>query len=61
MRNGHKGRMACGILELMLGVGLILYICGGPAADRSGCGGRGGGDGGTCDLLYRCNGGSGEA
>ena len=27
MRNGHKGRMACGILELMLGVGLILYIC----------------------------------
>ena len=24
MRNGHKGRMACGILELMLGVGLIL-------------------------------------
>ena len=25
MRNGHKGRMACGILELMLGVGLILY------------------------------------
>ena len=22
MRNGHKGRMACGILELMLGVGL---------------------------------------
>ena len=58
MRNGHKGRMACGILELMLGVGLILYIC---LADRSGCGGRGGGDGGTCDLLYRCNGGSGEA
>ena len=31
MRNGHKGRMACGILELMLGVGLILYIC---LADR---------------------------
>ena len=60
MRNGHKGRMACGILELMLGVGLILYIC---LADRqrSGCGGRGGGDGGTWDLLYRCNGGSGEA
>ena len=27
MRNGHKGRMACG----MLGVGLILYIC---LADR---------------------------
>ena len=23
MRNGHKGRMACGILELMLGVGRI--------------------------------------
>ena len=31
MRNGHKGRMACRILELMLGVGLILYIC---LADR---------------------------
>ena len=33
MRNGHKGRMACRILELMLGVGLILYIC---LADRQG-------------------------
>ena len=38
-----------------------VHLSGGPAADWSGCGGRGGGDGGTCDLLYRCNGGSGEA
>ena len=56
MRNGHKGRIACGILELML-----VHLSGGPAADWSGRGGRGGGDGGTWDLLYRCNGGSGEA
>ena len=69
MRNGHKGRMACGILELMLGVGLILYIC---LADRQRIGLAAVAavvvtlvqqqwDGGTCDLLYRCNGGSGEA
>ena len=38
MRNGHKGRMACRILELMLGVGLILYIC---LADRQRNGGSG--------------------
>ena len=57
MRNGHKGRMACGILELMLGVGLILYIC---LADRQRIG-LAAVAGGTWDLLYRCNGGSGEA
>ena len=31
MRTGHKRQMTCGILELILGVGLILYVC---LADR---------------------------
>ena len=31
MRTGHKRQMTCGILELILGVVLILYVC---LADR---------------------------
>ena len=31
MGTGHKRQMTCGILELILGVGLILYVC---LADR---------------------------
>ena len=60
MRNGHKGRMACGILELMLGVGLILYIC---LADRQriglaavAAGGGAGGVGVTAGLGTFCTG-----
>ena len=31
MRNGHKGRMACGILELMLTAGLVTFCTGATA------------------------------
>ena len=31
MKTGHKWQMTAGILELVLGIGLILYIC---LADR---------------------------
>ena len=27
MKTGHKRQMTAGILELVLGIGLILYIC----------------------------------
>ena len=31
MRTGHKRQMAAGVLALVLGIGLILYVC---LADR---------------------------
>ena len=31
MKTGHRRQMTAGILELVLGIGLILYIC---LADR---------------------------
>ena len=53
--------MACGILELMLGVGLILYIC--LADQRIGLAAVAAVvvTAGLGTFLYRCNGGFGEA
>ena len=61
MKTGHKRQLAGGILELVLGIGLILYVLpGGPAADRPGGPGRGGGDGGPSDLLRRLTAAAGQ-